>query len=617
MDLAPVAEATHVAVKSGAWFDPDVWANGEVPGEGAKVVIPDGVSLCYGEESDVSLFTVRVDGALHFATDRDTFMEVDTLLVTPSGALSIGTADAPVEVGVEAVISIADNGPIDVAWDPQLLSRGVITHGRVEIHGAEKENFLQVSVDPMAGDTSITFAENPEGWEVGDKIVLAGTKFVGSDIVAQGAKVSAPTEDEELVITAIDGSTVYFDTPLAFDHDGPRADLKAYVANYSRNVRFETENADALPAHQRGHVMFMHNDDIDVRYAEFHELGRTDKSERAFDLDDLSGVEADTNVKGRYAVHIHRAGVGDQGDPAMLVGNAVWGSPGWGFVHHDSHAILDGNAAYDVFGAAFVSETGNETGRWVDNISIKTLGANVQSKNADDVAAFDLGRNGVGFWFQGRLVQAVDNVAATTPEGVGFAYFHRGLIGDFIPVDPDTVDQPGKLRYQDEIYIDKPNIELFKGNVAVGAERGLEVIKHGPRQGHDVRSMIEDFTAWESQTGVHLEYTGHYTLTNLDLVGPSDEALRPHYSAGVRISRNAFDIVVDGVRDQRLPQRPLHRPRGGRRSGVRQRARSMGIRLHRRQHQRCSARSVQPVLKRSLFVICGFARRTPQLCFRL
>ena len=51
-------------------------------------------------------------------------------------------------------------------------------------------------------------------------------------------------------------------------------------------------------------------------------------------------------------------------DPGMAMGNAVYGSPGWGFVHHDSNAILDNNATYDTFGAGYVAESGNETGAW-------------------------------------------------------------------------------------------------------------------------------------------------------------------------------------------------------------------------------------------------------------
>ena len=388
---------------------------------------------------------------------------------------------------------------IDVAWDPTLISRGLISHGAVEIYGQEKENFVKVSEDPMAGDTSLVIEGGADGWEVGDKIVLTGTHLV--DFVDEdgqpyqpGEEISDETQDESLIITAIEGDRIFFDKPLEYDHDTPRDDLKAYVANYTRNVRFETENSDTVDVHARGHVMFLHSDDVDVRYAEFSQLGRTDKTERAFDVDELDTVTSDSNVKGRYSVHLHRAGTEDLDDPAILIGNSVWGSPGWGFVHHDSNAIFSDNAAFDVSGAAFVAETGNETGRWSGNISIKATGVAVGSKNSEDIEAFDLGRQGVGFWHQGRLVESVDNVAAGNPGGTGFVYLQRGLSEDIINVTPATVAQADKLRYQDDASISRPNISLFSGNEAIGVRYGLEIIKGGPQQGHDVRSVINDFT---------------------------------------------------------------------------------------------------------------------------
>ncbi len=546
LNLVPVEEATHVAVNNGSWFDPNTWANGQVPPDGAKVLISEGVTVAYDGESAVSLFTVRVDGVLDFATDQNTFMEVDTLVVSPAGTLTIGSADNPVAPGVEAVIQIADNGPIDVAWDPLLLSRGVVSQGTIEIYGDQKDTFLKVEIDAMAGDTSLTLEAPPDGWSVGDRLVLTGTKLPVVDWVPAGTKRDIPTEDEELIITAINGNVITFDRPLEFDHDTPRADLKAYVANYTRNVRFITENAEDLPVYQRGHVMFMHSDDIDVRYAEFTDLGRTDKSERAFDVAKLDSVEFDTNIKARYPLHIHRAGVSDQDNPAELVGNAVWGSPGWGVVHHDSNAIIADNAAYDVFGAAFVAETGNETGRWVSNIAIKSIGlAGIGNDNnpklGDDVAAFDLGRTGAGFWFQSRMVDAVDNVAAGIPSGQGFIYFSRGLDGDIIKIDPDNSPYPESLNYADAAQIYRPSISQFDGNEAFAVGSGFYVVKPGPNQRHDLRSLIEDFTAWETRLGIRLEYTGSYTLKDIDLIGAG------HGASGIALGQNTFDMVVNNA----------------------------------------------------------------------
>ncbi|NOX82720.1 MAG: tandem-95 repeat protein [Alphaproteobacteria bacterium] len=546
LDLAPESEATHVAVQDGSWFDPNTWANGEVPPEGAKVFIPQGIGVLYDGESTVSLFTVRVDGQLDFATDQNTFMEVDTLIVATTGKLTIGTAGNPVAAGVEAVIQIADNGPIDVAWDTQLLSRGVVSQGAIEIYGAEKDTYLKVAIDAMAGDTSLTLEAPPEGWSVGDRLVLTGTKLPVVDGTPAGTKQDIQTEDEELIITAINGNVITFDRPLEFDHDTPRADLKAYVANYTRNIRFITENADDLPVYQRGHVMFMQSDDVDVRYAEFTDLGRTDKSERAFDVANLDSVEFDTNVKARYPLHIHRAGVGDQDNPAELVGNAVWNSPGWGLVQHDSNAIIADNAVYDAFGAAFVAETGNETGRWVSNIAIKSIGLSGigndnNPKLGSDVAAFDLGRTGAGFWFQSRMVDSVDNVAAGIPSGQGFIYFSRGPAGDVVKIDPDNSPYPESLNYADEAQIYRPSISQFVGNEAFAVGSGFYVVKPGPNQRHDLRSVIEDFTAWETRLGIRLEYTGGYTLKDIDLIGAGNGA------SGLALGNNAFDLVVNNA----------------------------------------------------------------------
>ena len=145
----------------------------------------------------------------------------------------------------------------------------------------------------------------------------------------------------------------------------------------------------------------------------------------------------------------------------------MWGSPGWGFVQHDSNAILAQNAAYDVFGAAFVAESGNETGRWVENISIKTIGTNTSAKDVEDIAAGDLARNGVGFFFQGRLVDSVDNVAAGAPGGHGFLYMHREPAGEYVCLDDDAVEQGEKLRFAALKSIDDANINIFSGNESI------------------------------------------------------------------------------------------------------------------------------------------------------
>ena len=616
LNLVSQNEATHVAINNGSWFDPSTWRNGQVPGDNAKVIIPEGVTVKYDGESDARLFTLGVYGEVNFATDKNTKMITDTFVVSPQGKLTIGTENDPVESDVQTRIIIADNGVIDRNWDPKQLSRGLISHGEVSIHGQEKTSHLKVAVDPMAGDTKIVLEEVPQGWNVGDRLVLTGTRAMGYSW--DGKKTAYKgTQDEELVISKIEGREIYFAQPLQYNHDTPREDLKAYVANYSRNVRIETENYENLPSNQRGHTMFMHSDKVDIRYGEFFELGRTDKSKPLDDftlaikgkkgkesellnyakennLDTLTytrngkeytvgvarsskdilkarkarfNVEqridaegepakqwwnrengaagAGTNIRGRYAMHFHGTGVGANSDSGIAIGNAVWGSPGWGFVVHDSSVELGLNAAYDVYGSAFMSENGNETGTWWNNIAIK--GEGTKSNVKEGTGNHDLASQGHGFWFQGRLIENQNNIAAGMSSH-GFVYFHRGL--DNRRVLADNISNPEVADYRKTVGASIPQIHNFKNNETFASGTGLEVIKANPRQGHDVRSLLDGFTAWSVERGAQLQYTAHYTLKDFDLVGLENGEPTGWRTGikdgrvGIKTGSNAFDIVV-------------------------------------------------------------------------
>jgi len=550
-NLVPRGDATHIAINHGDWNDPSTWHNGQIPGDGAQVLIPQGIAVTYSEVNDASLFTVRVDGHLHFATDQDSRMEVDTFVVSGTGHLVIGTEDHPVNANVNVDIVFPDNGNIDVAWDPILLSRGLISHGSVEIHGDEKTSHMKVLTDPMAGDTEITLAEVPSGWQVGDKIVLTGTYQQGWYWDNDSSSLQqAESQDEEVFITAIDGDTITLDRALTYNHDTPRDDLKAYVANMSRNITFSSENGEDTPTHHRGHVMFMHNDDVDVRYAGFEDLGRTDKSIDSINVDPTNpgNLEADANIRTRYSFHFHETGVSDIENPAMAVGNVVDGSPGWGFVHHSSNANFTDNVAFDVFGAAFVAEDGNETGIWYHNIAIKSEGiaAGVYAVKEQEVDN-DLGNSGDGFFFAGRLVEASGHVAANTAQG--FVWLHRG---DRDMVDSETTHFEELGYGRDQIFHDKFPIQGFYDNEAFGTNTGIVIVKANADQGHDVRTIMDGFLNWETREGLNVSYTSHYTFKDFDII-----AQRPEVDAelvmndayyGVYFGTGAFDMVVNGIR---------------------------------------------------------------------
>lgn len=527
---------THIAKQNGSWSDPNTWQGNQVPGDDANVLIKSGLSVRYDSRSNARLSTLDVQGKLAFATNKNTKMVIDTFVVSPDGKLEIGTKNEPVQAGVQTEIVIADNGPIDLNWDPQQLSRGLISHGDVEIHGQAKTSHLKVATDPFKGDRTLKLQSKPINWQVGDTLVLTGTRYISAE---SDREWEATIEDEEVTIKAINGNTVTLEESLKYDHKTPRGDLKAYVANQSRNIVISSENGEATPIGQRGHTMFMHSDNIDIRYVEFKDLGRTNKRQP---IDQV--FNGRKNQNGRYAAHIHRTGT--KGDPAVLVGNVVDGSPGWGFTVHDSSAILENNVAYDVDGGAFVTESGNETGAFRNNISIKTGGIYAHNEKAG-VGTHDFARSGVGFWFAGRLVENESNVAAGS-RNAGMFYLHRGA--KLINPDIDDLPFPEAARNRPDeagqtVGVDHSPIQGFKDNEVLASSVGLHVVKDFPKQSNDLRTVLDGFKGWEVEQGTHLQYNSHYSLNDFDLIGSKNA--RFWVNKGLNLQTNTQEMVFNNM----------------------------------------------------------------------
>jgi Ca2+-binding RTX toxin-like protein len=546
MRLVDPHDATHKAVRSGNWSDPDTWQNGRVPGEGAKVDVPHGVTVTYAQVSNASVHTIGISGKLEFATHKDTLLKVDTMVVRPDGELNVGTVDSPVRSGVSAKIVFADNGAVEHShWDPMQLSRGLVAHGAVEMHGEEKTGHVRVAVHPRAGDGHIVLSEAPVNWQVGDTIVLAGTDLKPN---GRGGAYSG-TQDEVLTIKSISGATVTFQEKLKFDHTGPTSELKTYVANLTRNIEFSSENSDV---HHRGHVMFMHQDDVEVRNVGFIDLGRTDKSEVLDDriLRDLGGdnyearvapLEDVSNPRGRYAVHLHRAGTDGEDGAALVQGSVVWGSPGWGFVSHDSNADFIDNVSFDVFGAHFVAETGNELGTWAGNIAIKAEGRTTNGMAVSaGVAAHDMAFEGDGFWLNGRLVEIIDNVAAGM-RSAGFNWFGRGA--EMIDTKAHALENELISQFEGSLESWKPALADVIGNETFASLVGLRILRKDVKQTHDERSVIDDFTGWEVAVGIRMAYTTNYLIKDSEF----HAADHPRETHGWETNKNVESVTFKDV----------------------------------------------------------------------
>jgi hypothetical protein len=519
LDLVPDADITHTAVRSGPWSEPPTWKDGKLPAADANVLVPEGVAVTVDRIIGVRLRTIRVAGTLQFAPDRDTALLVDTLVVSPEGRLSMGTPEEPVAAGKQARLTFADRGPIDTGWDPTLLSRGLISHGKVTLCGSPTTTFVALVRPPRKGDSRLLLAQRPTNWKKGDRLILTGTRL-------------REKQDEDLTILDIAGSEVTV-RPLAYDHLVPAQDLSVYVANVSRNVIVESENRDTVS--RRGHVMFMHSPRVTLANVAFLHLGRTDKRTPINDprLDEHHRLVAGSgsNPRGRYAVHFHRTGIDRHAPPVEVRGCAVVNSPGWGFVNHSSHVVFEDNVAFNVTGAAFVTEAGDEIGAFRRNLAVFSTGSGEDVEGRRQLQ--DFGHEGDGFWFQGGGVTVEDNVAAGQAQ-TGFVFFTRGLeqegLGKTTFPAANLVDASW-AQGQKTVEVGEVPIRSFKRNVAFASHTGIIPRFHlgGPKKGgprYPGTSVLEDSVIWSTHYGVHVRYTSQVTLRKLRLVGGNEDKQR-------------------------------------------------------------------------------------------
>ncbi|MFM9965219.1 MAG: G8 domain-containing protein [Planctomycetaceae bacterium] len=511
--LVPREAATFVTIASGDWNNSATWRNGQIPNGAAQVLVSAGHTVTFDAVQTNAMRWVRVDGTLQFKTNIDTQLLVDTLVVDAAGTLRIGSAAAPIAAGVAARIVIADNGRnIDQAWDPLQLSRGVISHGTIEMHGETVTPFVSLN-GVRRNAIQLTLDSIPTNWRVGDRLVLTGTT---TDISAK--------QDEELRLVAINGNTITIDSDddlagnqgLQFNHMPPEGfGLKVYIADMNRNVVIMSQNP-AITQH-RGHVMFMHSNKVHVENVGFYGLGRTDKrnpiNDPVFGTDGQLLATTGLNPRGRYAVHFHRTGVDGSKTPAHISGSAVVDSPGWGFVNHDSNVNMLDNVAFNVQGASFVTEIGNEIGSMVRNLSIRSEGSGDGLEDRQDI--FDFGHGGHGFWLQGPGVEVVDNIAASNAEA-GIIFFTTSSEAEF---DAANLDDPSLAAGRDSVPVGTVPLKRVDGNIAFASGTGLETWFHLTHM-NDGQSYIDNTTTWNTGgRGFFNPYTGRTTIRNATVLG--------------------------------------------------------------------------------------------------
>ena len=452
--------ANKIATQNGNWSNPNTWG-GTLPQNDDRVLIPANISVTVDVMISQEFKSIRIasQGKLQFATNTNTELRTEFLVSEMNGSFEIGNENNPINSNVTATLVFAWRGGTTKAQDNNRFAPGAVLMGPVRMEGTSKTSWTTVSSYPLSGDNQLQLKTVPTGWKNGDKLVIAGTD------------INDYTSDELVTIKSISGNTIALNNTLTKNHQPPTElynQVDVHVSNNSRNIIISSENPSitALSGSNaydkpRGHIMFMHNSDVKMRFVETQNIGRTDKK---IELDDWSVPEEGpegtpnprfsttvpypagpgTNPRGRYSIHFHRS-LDRNSNKALVEGCVVNNDPGWGYVNHSSYVDFINNVSYEVVGSAYCTEAGDELGSFKNNIAIRTYNSNEPLNlgrpmnntlgNAGDRTEgltdgreqiSDFAHQGDGFWLHNTGVTLEGNVVSGC-SGHSYIYWTEGL----------------------------------------------------------------------------------------------------------------------------------------------------------------------------------------------
>lgn len=563
-EIASANNATHVVISSGHWSQTSTWQGGSIPGNDAVVHIPQNLTVTL-DTATARLDTMRIDGTLTFDHLSNTLLQVDTLFSSPNGELHIGTVTNPIAANRTArILFHNDDGPINTSCDPSQISRGAILAGKTRMYGTAKTDKAILANPANSGNNTITLTQTPQGWNIGDELVITGTRIVNNH--------PDPMSDERRTIAQINGNNITLSSTLNLDHAAPAVagggNLNVYVANLTRNIELSSESSTIM---SRAHMMLMATLDVQIHNISMTNMGRTDKRVPLDDFifnfendEELPGNEggapinftvstgARTNIRGRYPIHFHRGGATLGSMPAVVNGSVVNDSPGWGFVSHSSHVNFIDNVSYAVQGSGYYTEAGDEIGTMQGNIAIRSVNDaftfDGENGAIDPDLGFDnqeFGNDGEGYWLSGPMVNLIDNVSAGTT-GHGFIFWADGLVEADITPQARTQVLVSALPNSQLITNEQPTrtkipvwwapTATIRGNEAYGSSIGFRIrylynntyLGEGgsnfhlpPPQAYQdtLETVIDDLTVWNNRDGMLLNYTSRMNIKNSLIVG--------------------------------------------------------------------------------------------------
>jgi hypothetical protein len=436
--------------------------------------------------ADSTWDAIEVAGTLRVSRAYDTTARFTHLMVLPGGYLDAGTETDPVLKHVELVVR---DVPIDTTRDPFQWGNGLVNFGRQTRVGRRlAKTFVELAEDPPAGATSLTLAEVPTGWQVGDEVLIPDMRQIG-------AVRNAPIGREATVrISGIAGNVILLSQGLAFAHPSVRDPdgelvLRPRVANLTRNIVVRSEN----PNGTRGHTANIgHMASWDIRYNQLVGLGRTLNATLDSTSADLTHIG--TNQIGKYAHHDHHAGSSlaarqSIGNSYMGIGQGKWAHA----VHGTHDTRVEDNVCVDFPGGCFVTEDGYEIrNAFLRNVAAYSAGNGVNAQT--NVKNGCPGCEGSGFWFRGLHNTIEGNEAWNN--AVGINLFSKFQVSTDVPSVPGG---PADMPFNSDNAVPI----AVRRNVTIGSNKvGLEYwgVRPFPAEDH-ISAHNRESQVWGAQLG--------------------------------------------------------------------------------------------------------------------
>ncbi|WP_139959673.1 G8 domain-containing protein [Flavicella sediminum] len=473
------ALASITAISNGEWNNNSTWSSNSIPTNLDDVIIPNGIRVTLS--GTMTARSISVFGILSpFSLTTNFELTTKGVMIQNGGLMQIGSTASP--YSANGIITLTGSNPSEVLMGSSVMGSkliGVMSNGRLELHGIAKKSWTQLNATALAGANNITLKETID-WEIGDEIVIASTDF-------------DPHQAEKRKITSITGNILGLDAPLNYMHWGVEQtynngtkdlilDERAEVGLLTHNLKIQGDISSESNGFG-GHIMSMSGSISKASNIELYRMGQKSQLGKYPWHWHLLG-----NANGQY---IKNSGIHTSYNRVITV-------------HGTNNTVVEGNVGFDFLGHGYFLEDGDETG----NLFKNNLGVLCKRpKDGEETTPNDIGigaDRGVPeeafpstFWITNPNNDFIGNVAAGS-DGSGF--WHLVLIE---PINESGSSYEPGIQPMGVFDDNKAHSNLFNWGIDSGVDKTTEELTNGhyrPQNanGSQFIPTINRFTGYKS-----------------------------------------------------------------------------------------------------------------------